>query len=117
MTIVERDIEMRARRASGRSPTGFGTTARPAAARRRRRRDDDDAVVSRNYGLVLKGHARSVTVNSAKAVGGVSVDVGGAATSASRPGERTAATGAAAGAADGGGTSAEDEAVPGMTFV
>ena len=73
------------------------------AARRRRddARDDDDAVVSRNYGLVLKGHARSVTVNSAKAVGGVSVDVGGAAASA----------------ADGDGTSAEDEAVPGMTFV
>jgi len=66
---------------------------------------------------VLKGHARSVTVNSAKAVGGVSVDVGGAATSASRPGERTAAASAAAAAADGGGTSAEDEAVPGMTFV
>ncbi len=54
-------------------------------------------------------------MNSAKAVGGVSVDVAGNRASASRPGERTSAASAAA--AGGGGTSAEDEAVPGMTFV
>ena len=63
---------------------GAAAEAEAEATRRDDARDDDDAVVSRNYDLVLKGHARSVTVNSAKAVGGVSVDVGGAAASAAQ---------------------------------